>query len=277
MASGFFNALQAALAGVSGGAQGYSEYEAEQERRRRQAQSDLMSALAAGYEPPEGVVQEIELAGKRLKLTETPAAQKRREAAERKREAEERAELERERLQISRDQLAQQAEQARLGREAQVQSARISASAAASRDAAERQAKQDDRSQAGLSWYTTTMRDTGVPQATKDALGLAIAEAQARKGSTLSNREIGAVAADLMDLGASERKFRVSEAGAEMSSDRFPMGGQPLAPVYGGAAGADSPELQERLRDWKLKNPRRPDETTEQYAARMRSVFGGTR
>lgn len=148
MASGFFNALQAALSGVAGGAQGYSEYEAEQERRRRQAQSDLLSALAAGYEPPEGVVQEIELGGKRLKLTETPAAKARREAKARD-------DFERERLQIQRDQLESQAEQARLGRETQLQSSRIAAGAAAARDAAEREFKLGQQRRDAEAWWNS--------------------------------------------------------------------------------------------------------------------------
>lgn len=148
MASGFFNALQAALAGVAGGAQGYSEYEAEQNRRQRQAQSELLSALAAGYEPPDGAAQEIEIGGKRLKLTETPAARARREAKARE-------DLERERLQVERDRLAQQAEQARLGRETTLEGARITASAAAGRDAAERNARMAQQRRDAEAWWNS--------------------------------------------------------------------------------------------------------------------------
>jgi hypothetical protein len=168
MASGFFNALQAALAGVAGGAQGYSEYEAEQNRRQRQAQSELLSALAAGYEPPDGAAQEIEIGGKRLKLTETPAARARREAKERN-------ELERERMQLERDRLAQQATEGKLGRETQLQASRISAGAATQRDILEREAKTGQQRRDAEAWWNSIT----IPQKDRAAF-----EAAAKQGDT---------------------------------------------------------------------------------------------
>lgn len=165
---GFFNALQAALAGVAGGAQGYSEYEAEQNRRQRQAQSELLSALAAGYEPPDGAAQEIEIAGKRLKLTETLAARDRRLAAERNA-------LERERLQVERERLAQQATEGKLGREAQLQASRISAGAATQRDILEREAKTGQTRRDAEAWWNSV---------TIPAKDRAAFEAAAKQGDT---------------------------------------------------------------------------------------------
>jgi hypothetical protein len=269
---GFFNVLQAALSGVAGGAQGYSEYEAEQNRRQRQAQSELLSALAAGYEPPEGTAQEIQIGGKTLKLNETPAARARREASER-------SALEGRRLDIQEKELGQRAEEGRLGREATLKAAGITAGAAGQRDAAEREAKTDERSKMGLSWYTQMMRDPAVPQQTKNAFGVAMSEAQARAGRTLTSREMGAIGADLMEIGSGERKLRSQEA-TSMADGGYPYGGAPPAGAAGAAGGPQvggAPVEEDRIRDWMRKNPQRPDESGTEYKSRLQAAFPGVR
>jgi len=251
MASGFFNALQAALAGVAGGAQGYSEYEAEQNRRQRQAQSELLSALAAGYEPPDGAAQEIEIAGKKLRLNETQAARARRESSER-------MQLERERMQLERERLAQQASEAEKARATTLRAAGISAGAATQRDILEREAKMSQQRRDAEAWWNSIV----IPE--KDRAAFEAAAAAGDKGAAARMQAAGRAAGvfrrmrtankqmDPRDIMASayaaEQQFAAEANRASQGKDeRAPQANAPLP------ASAGKPPLSTRIAQLKAQ------------------------
>lgn len=228
MARGMLTALQAALAGISGGATGYAKYQQQEEEKRRQLKEEERAALRDAL-----AKSQFGLEQQRFEAQFGPEALKRQEKKE---EAD---------------------------RAATLTAARISASAAAQRDAAEAARKAKEQSEMGLAWYTKTMTDPNVPQATKNALGLRITEAQQRAGGRLRPEDIGSIASQYMGAEITERKLGAEE---ERSGVVRPgAGGGTGAPAYSRTApaaggsygattgGAGKPSLDERMRQLKAE------------------------
>lgn len=222
MARGMLTALQAALAGISGGATGYAKYQQQEEEKRRQLKEEERAALRDAL-----AKSQFGLEQQRFEAQFGPEALKRQEKKE---EAD---------------------------RAATLTAARISASAAAQRDAAEAARKAKEQSEMGLAWYTKTMADPNVPQATKNALGLRITEAQQRAGGRLRPEDIGSIASQYMGaeiterkLGAEEERSGVVRTGAPAYSRTTPTAGGSYGATTGGAG---KPSLDERMRQLKAE------------------------
>jgi hypothetical protein len=226
MARGLMTALQAALAGVSGGATGYAKYQQQEQERKRQMKEEERAALRDA-----------------LAQSQFGLEQQRFEA------------------QFGPEAIARQERTRKEGLANTLEAARISATAAAQRDAAEAARKTKEQSEMGLAWYTKTMSDPNVPQATKNALGLRITEAQQRAGGRLRPEDIGSIASQYMGAEMAERKLGAEE---ERSGVVRPgAGGGTGAPAYsrmaptdGGSygattGGAGKPSLDERMRQLK--------------------------
>ena len=150
MAGGFATALQAALAGVSGGAAGYAKYQQqmreEQERQREMERQRLRDALAQS---------QFDLSAKEFEARYGPEAIARQEK-QRKEEAATRARERAEDLAIEREKIAAQN--------------RGAASAAASARQAQRQ---DDLSAAEAWWNETMTTQRSSPEAAQRARRIA--------------------------------------------------------------------------------------------------------
>ena len=193
-------ALQAALAGVSGGATGYAQYQRqqkeEQARQKEQERQALRDALAtrqfeAQYGPEAMAREEKRIAGERA-------------------------------FQLQRD-AAQTA--------ARLEEAKISANAAASRDAAER-AETRRTTRLGGQAFLEQARQGGGGVGTQ-ALGSAIANEVVRLGRQLTRDELADLSAAVGGQISGERKLRATESQADVVN--------PYAPATAPApAGGDS-------------------------------------
>ena len=239
MARGMFTSLQATMARISGGATGYAKYQQQEQERKRQMKEEERAALRDALLQSQFGLQEQE-----FKAKFGPEALKRQD-------------------QERKDALA-----------TQLKAAQISASAAAQRDAAEAARKAKEQSEMGLAWYTKTMSDPNVPQATKNALGLRITEAQQRAGGRLRPEDVGSIASQYMGAEITERKLGAEE---ERSGVVRPgAGGAPPAPAY--SRTATTPEKQETAAEreiaaWQAQNPMEPGESMTMYRDRMRAAF----
>jgi membrane protein involved in colicin uptake len=131
MARGMFTALQAALAGISGGATGYAKYQQQEQERKRQMKEEERAALRDALLQSQFGLQEQE-----FKAKYGPEAIARQE-------------------QERKDALANQ-----------LKAAQISAGAAAQRDAAERAAQAKELQKTAEAWWNQTVipkGQTGTP------------------------------------------------------------------------------------------------------------------
>lgn len=229
MARGLMTALQAALAGVSGGAAGYAKYQQQQkeevarqqelERQRlrdalAQSQFDLSKQeFAARYGPEALARQERETAAEREFMLKRDAAL----AASRQEEA------------------------------------RIAANAASARDAAAR-AEERRTTRLGGQAFLEQARQAGGGVGTQ-ALGSAIANEVVRRGRQLTRDELADLSAAVGAQIGGERRLRATEAQAAVenpfaptAADAPPARGGFLGGQAGGAGGQQSrPSFDDRL------------------------------
>lgn len=207
-------ALQAALAGVSGGATGYAQYQRqqkeEQARQKEQERQALRDALAtrqfeAQYGPEAIAREEKRISGER-------AFQLQRDAA----------------------QTASRLEEARIG-----------ASAAAARDAADR-AEERRTTRLGGQAFLEQARQAGGGTGTQ-ALGSAIANEVIRRGRQLTRDELADLSAAVGAQISGERRLRATEAQAAVGNPFAPTApNEPTATpgFLGGQAGGTGNQSQ---------------------------------
>lgn len=250
MARGLMTALQAALAGVSGGAAGYAKYQQQQKeevaRQQELERQRLRDALAQS---------QFDLSKQEFEArygSEALARQERETKAERE-------------FTLKRDAALAAARQ---------EEARIAASAAAARDAAARAEEQRTTRLSGQAFLEQARRG-GV--GTK-ALGDAIASEVVRLGRQPTHNELLDLAAAVGAQISGERRLRAVEeqAGVVNPSGAAPGNAPASSSFIGGGAPPAGGDLESRVIAWKQANPRQPNETTQQYAERMRSAFSGT-
>lgn len=247
MARGLMNALQAALAGVSGGSAGYAKYQQqmkdEQARQQEMERQRLRDALAQS---------QFGLQQKEYEARYGPEALKR---AEEIRNAENKF----------------KAEQDKLDREAELERARISAGATASAERM-RQAEEARQSRLGGQAFFEQARQAGGGIGTQ-LIGNAIANEVVRRGRQLTQDEISDLSAAVMGTLMGERRMAATEYAAGMPT-REEMGGAG-AGAGSSLAARKGPTQEERARAWMQMNPRMSGESSTDYAARMRAAVGG--
>jgi len=268
MARGLMNALQAALAGVSGGSAGYAKYQQqmkdEQARQQEMERQRLRDALAQS---------QFGLQQKEFEARYGPEALKRAE-------------------EIRNAELKFKAEQDKLDREAELERARISAGATAGAERM-RQAQELQQSRLAGRAFLGQARRAGGGIGT-ELLGNVIANEVVRRGRQLTQDEIDDLSAAVMGNIAGERRMIAAElaasgelgggfgppappsagGGANSSLAARQGAGQPMAGgSYGSTVGAPKTE-EDRAREWMDANPIRSGESQSEYAARMRAAVG---
>jgi hypothetical protein len=237
---GLMTALQAALAGAAGAAGGYAQQQ-ELERKRKMDEDErqrqaLRDTLAR---------EQFGLQQEEFKAKYGPEA------------------------------IARAERQAELDRDA----------ALARTTAAERMRQDEERRQSRLGGqaFFQQARQAGGGVGTQ-LIGNAIANEVVRRGRQLTQDEISDLSAAVMGNLMGERKMVAAEYAAnvptpeELAAARARAGGAAAGGSVARRAGAAAPvgpTQEERARAWMQMNPRRSDESTADYAARMRAAIGG--
>lgn len=241
MARGMLTALQAALAGISGGATGYAKYQQQEEEKRRQLKEEERAALRDA-----------------LAKSQFGLEQQRFEA------------------QFGPEALARKKAEDEANRAATLTAARISASAAAQRDeaAAAREAK-DLQKTAEAWWNQNVIRkgETGTAAQTANAQRIAQTFNRLRQANpTAPARELIA-SVYAAEAGREAQIVKRGQAG-------IPLTGESDVPAGGGytraasTGGTDQTAMAEQqIEAWKRKNPMEPGESISQYEDRMRAAF----
>lgn len=206
MARGMLTALQAALAGISGGATGYAKYQQQEEEKRRQLKEEERAALRDA-----------------LAKSQFGLEQQRFEA------------------QFGPEALARKKAEDEANRAATLTAARISAGAAAQRDAAAaaREAKQLQQT-AEAWWNQNVIRkgETGTPEQTANAQRIAQTFNRLREANpNAPAREIIA-SVYTAEAGRDAREIKRAQAGIDGMGGGAPPTYSRTAPTQGGSYGA---------------------------------------
>lgn len=249
---GLATALQAALAGFGGYGQGVIAQREREQKRIREGEEAKRQALRDALAQQQFDLQKQEY---QARFGPEALARAEREISEKR---------------------AFEAEQARLDRDA----------ALARTTAAEQMRQGEERRQSRLGGqaFFQQARQAGGGVGTQ-LIGNAIANEVVRRGRQLTQDEISDLSAAVMGNLMGERKMVAAEYAAnvptpeELAAARARAGGAAaggsVARRAGAAAAAAGPTQEERARAWMQMNPRRSDESTADYAARMRAAIGG--
>lgn len=231
MARGMFTALQAALAGISGGATGYAKYQQQEQERKRQMKEEERAALRDAL-----AQRQFELSERGFEAQYGPAALARQEA---------------------REKAAQE------GRLAEI---RLQGGIQAGRE--ERQREEERRvTRLGGQAFLEQARQGGGGAGTKE-LGSAIANEVVRLGRQLTPAELRDLSAAVGGQVTGERKLRAEEERSRREDSTPPAGYTRTSPAPA------TQDTESRARAWMAQNPRRQDESNEEYASRMRLAVG---
>jgi len=240
MARGLMNALQAALAGVSGGSAGYAKYQQQmKDEQARQAEIERQKVRDA-------------LAQSQFNAQYGPEALARQERLTKEQRAwEEQQERDRREFEAKRDEERNRISLATAGQASRVQA----------------QAEQRMLENEAEAWWNQNVRGQQTPEAFRAAESFNAIRSSDRR------RPAREIIAGLYTSEMAKRKMLASEFEAGMPT-REEMGGA------GAGAGSSpsarkGPTQEERARAWMQMNPRMSGESSTDYAARMRAAVGG--
>lgn len=214
MARGMLTALQAALAGISGGATGYAKYQQQEQERKRQMKEEERAALRDAL-----AQQQFGLEQQRFEAQFGPEAIARQEAREKAANAQRLAEI------------------------------RLQGGIQAGRE--ERQREEERRvTRLGGQAFLEQARQAGGGAGTKE-LGSAIANEVVRLGRQLTPAELADLSAAVGGQVTGERKLRAEEERSRREDSAFtPPGYSRTAPTTGGSYGATSTKQQITRREY---------------------------
>lgn len=202
MARGMFTALQAALAGISGGATGYAKYQQQEQERKRQMKEEERAAFRDAL-----AKQQFELSERGFEAQYGPEALARQDA---------------------KDKAAQAARLAEIRLQGGIQAGRE-----------ERQREEERRvTRLGGQAFLEQARQEGGGAGTKQ-LGSAIANEVVRLGRQLTPAELADLSAAVGGQVTGERKLRAEEERSRREDTFSPPGYSRTAPPAASAGGAN--------------------------------------